>query len=81
MLGLSNIFNIFEDSDLFTLCGVRISHVAVWKWVQKFGSNVKDTLFTKNGSLPNVIVADETCIQVGSRQYYLYTAICSCLRY
>jgi putative transposase len=106
MLGLFNIFNIFEEkgivqrdrkpkeavlfgiliylkglstrnvSDLFTLCGVRVSHVAVWKWVQKFGSNVKETLFSKNGSLPNIIVADETCIQVGNRYYYLYAAIC-----
>ncbi len=58
-----------DVSDLFTLCRVRVSHVAVWKWIQKFGSNVKETLFSKNGSLPSVIVADETCIQIGNRQY------------
>lgn len=60
-----------DISDLFTVCGVRVSHVAVWKWVQKFGSSVKETLLSKNenGSLPNVIVADETCIQVGNRHY------------
>jgi transposase-like protein len=45
-------------ADTFSLCGVIVSHVAVWKWVQKFGSNVKDTLLSKNGSLPNVIVVD-----------------------
>ncbi len=38
-----------DVSDLFTLCRVRVSHVAVWKWIQKFGSNVKETLFSKNG--------------------------------
>jgi transposase-like protein len=63
-------------ADTFSLCGVIVSHVAVWKWVQKFGSKVKDTLFSKNGSLPSVIIVDETCIQVGCRQYYLYAAIC-----
>lgn len=44
-----------DISDLFTLCSIRISHVAVWKWIQRFGSSVKETLFSKNGngSLPD----------------------------
>ncbi len=51
-------------ADIFSQCEVTVSHVAVWKWIQKFGSTVKDVLFSQNGSIPRVIVVDETCIQV-----------------
>lgn len=63
-------------ADTISICNVTISHVAIWKWIQKFGKKVKNILFSQNGSLPMVIVVDETCIQVGSQQYYLYAAIC-----
>jgi len=69
-------FSFRTVEDTISLYGVTISHVAVWKWVQKFGSIVKNVLFSQNGSLPHVIVVDETCIQVGNKQYYLYAAIC-----
>ncbi len=69
-------FSFRKVEDTFSLCEVTVSNVAVWKWVQKFGSIVKNVLFSQNGSLPSVIVVDETCIQIGNKQYYLYAAIC-----
>ncbi len=79
LLGLLLYFKGFsfrKVEDTFSLFEVTVSHVAVWKWVQKFGSIVKSVLFSQNGSLPSVIVVDETCIQIGNKQYYLYAAIC-----
>lgn len=56
--------------------GREISHVAIWKWVQRFGRKVKSITFLENGDMPSIIVVDETCIQIGNKEFYLYAAIC-----
>ncbi|MFQ6061013.1 MAG: DDE-type integrase/transposase/recombinase [Thermoplasmata archaeon] len=52
----------------------RRSHVAIWKWIQKFGSSLKD-MFSLNGELPSTIVVDETPLMEGRRECYLWVAM------
>ena len=51
------------------------SHVAVGNWVKRFGSVVKGGIGLVNGTLPDVLVVDETEIQVGSDTLYLWVAL------
>ncbi len=43
--------------------GVRVSHVAVWYWIQSFA----DKWSVWNGPLPERIVVDETQVKLGGR--------------
>lgn len=54
----------------------EITHVSVWKWVQKHGNGLRARLYLDNGDIPEILVVDETKIQIGSKQHYLYAAIC-----
>ena len=44
--------------------------------MQKHGSGPRARSYLDNGDIPEVLVVDETKIQIGSRQHYLYAAIC-----
>ncbi len=66
-----NGLSLSSVAESISIRNVTISHVAIWKCVQKFGEKVKNVLFSQNGTLPMVIIVDETCIRVGSQQYYL----------
>ncbi|MEM2925131.1 MAG: DDE-type integrase/transposase/recombinase [Methanocellales archaeon] len=62
--------------DILVYLGIEISHVAIWKWFQRFGKKIKPITFLDNGDMPSTIVVDETCIKIGRTQFYLYAAIC-----
>lgn len=51
----------------------RRSHVAVWKWTQRIGSSLAGMFH--HGSLPDVIVVDETPFMEGRRECYVWIAI------
>jgi putative transposase len=51
--------------------GVRVSHVAVWYWIQSFADNWPRW----NGPLPERIVVDETQVKLGGRPCWIWAAI------
>ncbi len=51
----------------------RRSHVAVWNWMQKFGTAMAGMF--RHGQLPDVIVVDETPLMEGRRECYIWVAI------
>lgn len=53
-----------------------VSHVAVWKWVQKFGREFGEQVFLKHMPDVLVVVVDETEIKIHDKQVYLWAAIC-----
>ena len=62
--------------DILMVLVVSVSHVAVWKWFQRFGEKVTPITFLENGAMPSTVVVDETCVQIGSLKFFLYAAIC-----
>ena len=51
--------------------GVRVSHVAVWYWIQSFSDNWS----VWNDTLPDTIVVDETRVKLGGRTCWIWAAI------
>ena len=53
--------------------GVRISHVAVWKWIHKYAQRV-DPKALWLPQLPRTLIVDDTALQLGSRTIWLFLA-------
>ncbi|HSF01249.1 MAG TPA: hypothetical protein VLA48_10200, partial [Nitrososphaeraceae archaeon] len=51
--------------------GQNRSHVAVWEWIQRFGSL---QIYNKNRRISAFII-DETVIQIGGQHFWLWTCI------
>jgi putative transposase len=51
--------------------GQNRSHVAVWEWIQRFGSL---QIYNKNRRISAFII-DETVIQIGSQHFWLWICI------
>ena len=51
--------------------GVRVSHVAVWYWIQAFSDNWP----VWSGPLPERIVVDETRVKLGGRLCWIWAAM------
>src|SRR5215471_6914717 len=52
---------------------VKRSHVAIWKWVQRFGSHISDKLNVNRRDVRCIFV-DETLIHIKGREYWLWIA-------
>ena len=64
--------------------GIKISHVAIYKWVKGFGYIFKEIVskYTpKNLSSSDDWHVDETVIKIASKRYYIWTLIDSETRY
>ncbi|HDI11484.1 MAG TPA: hypothetical protein ENF77_04110, partial [Candidatus Acetothermia bacterium] len=53
-----------KKAKVLGLLGKGVSHVAVWYWNRKVG---KEGIKLHRGSLPPVIVVDETWVKVGGK--------------
>jgi len=51
----------------------RRSHLAVWGWIQKFGTAMPGMFH--HGRLPDVVVVDEAPLMEGRRDCYVWVAI------
>jgi putative transposase len=51
---------------------VKISHVSIWKWIQKYKPK---KIFTKKKRKIDEYIIDETLIKVGSELIWLWVAI------
>jgi hypothetical protein len=51
----------------------RRSHLAVWGWIQKFGTAMPGIFH--QGGLPDVVVVDEAPLMEGRRDCYVWVAI------
>ena len=65
-LSLRNTSNALEPFK-----GQKRSHVAIWNWIQRFGSC---QIFYKRKRISAFII-DETVIQIGSQHFWLWIAI------
>jgi len=65
-----------QVADTLLLHGVKFHRRGVHYWVQKTGKTLDGILWESNGGMPNTIVVDETKVKVGSKEEYLYAAIC-----
>lgn len=54
------------------LIGINRSRTAIWKWIQKFSAIIKEKLMD---DLPEVIVVDETTLQVKDMNLWFWYAI------
>jgi putative transposase len=52
---------------------VKRSHVAIWKWVQKY-SGISDRLLNVNKLAVKKIFVDETLLQIDGQNYWLWIA-------
>lgn len=52
---------------------MKRSHVAIWKWVQKY-SNLADRFLQTDKRLVRVIFVDETLLQIDGKDYWLWIA-------
>ena len=55
--------------------GVERSHVAVWKWVQKFGQRLSEAGRRPAADLPAVVLMDETVIKQRGEEFTLFAAV------
>jgi len=53
--------------------GARVSHVAIWKWVQKLGQVLKERVFRRRRR--RCLVVDETKIRTKSGWIYVFGAV------
>ena len=53
--------------------GQPVSHVTVWRWLQRCGQLLEGNLW--RGNLPDTVVVDETILRTGWGKRYLYAAI------
>jgi len=64
--------------------GIKISHVAIYKWIKGFGSIFKEIVskyMPKNLSSSDEWHVDETVIKIAGKRYYIWTLIDSETRY
>jgi putative transposase len=52
---------------------IKRSHVAIWKWVQKY-SGIADRLLSVNKPAVKKIFVDETLLQIDGQNYWLWIA-------
>ena len=55
--------------------GVERSHVAIWKWVQKFGQKLTEAGRRPAADLPAVVLMDETTITQQGEKFTLFAAV------
>ena len=55
--------------------GVERSHVAIWKWVQKFGQKLTEAGRRPAADLPAVVLMDETAIKQQGEEFTLFAAV------
>ncbi len=53
--------------------GVKVSHVAVWRWVHKYSQRA-DPKALWLPRLPQTLIVDDTSLQLGSRRIWLFLA-------
>ncbi len=65
-LSLRNTSNALEPFK-----GQKRSHVAIWDWIQRFGSC---HIYSKRKRVPAFVI-DETIIQIGNQHFWLWICI------
>ena len=55
--------------------GVERSHVAIWKWIQKFGQKLTEAGRRPAADLPAVVLMDETTITQQGEEFTLFAAV------
>ena len=55
--------------------GVERSHVAIWKWIQKFGQRLEEAGRRLAADLPAVMLMDETIVKHRGQQFTLFAAV------
>ena len=55
--------------------GVERSHVAVWKWIQKFGQRLGAAGRRPAADLPAVVLMDETVVKQRGHEFTLFAAV------
>jgi putative transposase len=55
--------------------GIKRSHVAVWKWIQKFGHCLSEAGRRPAADLPAVMLLDETVVKQRGQQFTLFAAV------
>ena len=55
--------------------GVERSHVAIWKWIQKFGQKLTEAGRRPAADLPAVVLMDETAITQQGEEFILFAAV------
>ena len=55
--------------------GVERSHVAIWKWIQKFGQKLTEAGRRPAADLPAVVLMDETTITQRGDEFTLFAAV------
>jgi putative transposase len=74
------LYLYFSSSRSFRLAAKSLapikkrSHIAIWKWVQKYADCAADRFKTNNKRLVKKIFVDETMLQVDGQNYWLWIA-------
>ncbi|MFC4986695.1 IS6 family transposase [Saliphagus infecundisoli] len=55
--------------------GVERSHVAVWRWIQKFGQRLTEAGRRPAADLPAVVLMDETAVRQSGEEFTLFVAV------
>lgn len=55
--------------------GVKRSHVAIWKWIQKFGQRLGEAGWRPAADLPAVVLLDETVVKQQGQEFTLFAAV------
>ncbi|WP_051130925.1 DDE-type integrase/transposase/recombinase [Fusobacterium ulcerans] len=78
------IYNFEASSPTRSIASIKISHVAIYKWVKGFDSIFKEIVskYTpKNLGSSDEWHVDETVIKIAGKRYYIWTLIDSETRY
>ncbi|WP_157972371.1 hypothetical protein [Saliphagus sp. LR7] len=55
--------------------GIERSHVAVWRWIQKFDQRLTEAGRRPAADLPAVVLMDETAVSQGGEEFTLFAAV------
>lgn len=55
--------------------GVERSHVAIWRWIQKFGQRLAEVDRRSAADVPAVVLMDETVITQQGEEFTLFAAV------
>ena len=55
--------------------GVERSHVAIWKWIQKFGQKLREAGRRPAADLPAIVLMDETTIKQQGEEFTVFAAV------
>ena len=55
--------------------GVVRSHVAIWKWIQKFGQKLREAGRRPDADLPAIVSMDETTIKQQAEESMMFPAV------